>query len=73
MRVAGSPLNEPRFIQLDQRDWDSMRDRLLHLEEDNRRLNTQMLLLMQGVKERLDVFSVLLARLESTVAGKDVE
>ena len=86
MRVAGSPINEPKYITLDQRDYDRIRDRLLHaeeavdaasaritaLEESNRRLNAQMLMLMQGVKERLDVYGVLLSRLESTVAGKDV-
>jgi hypothetical protein len=72
MKVAGSPINEPRYVQLDQRDWDSVRDRLLQLEEEQRRLNNQLLLLMQGVKERFDVLGVLLARLEGSVAGKDV-
>ena len=72
MRGSGTPFNKPRSVQLDQRDWDSIRDRLLKVEEDNRRLNAQMLMLMQGVKERLDVYGVLLTRLESTVAGKDV-
>jgi hypothetical protein len=47
-------------------------DRLLKVEEEQRRLNNQLLLLMQGVKERFDVLGVLLTRLESAVAGKDV-
>jgi hypothetical protein len=72
MRGTGTPFNEHRYVEIDQRDWDRIRDRLLHLEEDNRRLNAQMLMLMQGVKERLDVYGVLLARLESSVARKDV-
>jgi len=72
MRVAGSPINEPRYIQLDQRDWDVVRDRLLKLEEEQRRMAHEMALLQEGIKERLNEQRVLLARLESTVAGKDV-
>ena len=54
MKVAGSPLNEPRYITLDQRDWDSIRDRLLQLEEEQRRMAHEMALLKEGIKERLN-------------------
>jgi hypothetical protein len=72
MRVAGSPINSPRVVQLDQRDWDSIRDRLLRLEEENRRLANDLALFQQGMKERLDVFSLLLSGFEARLVGKDM-
>lgn len=59
-------------ISVDRRDWNSLRDRVIKLEEDNRRLHNQMALFMNGCKERIDVFSVLLARFEADLARKDV-
>ena len=72
MKVAGSPLNGPRYVTLDQRDWDSIRDRLLQLEEEQRRMAHEMALLQEGIKERLNEQRLLLARLESALVGKDV-
>jgi SpoVK/Ycf46/Vps4 family AAA+-type ATPase len=93
MKVVGSPINEPRYVQLDQRDWSSLRDRqaenqdrivfledavktandrMQKLEETNRQLHAQMSLLLNGTKERLDVFGVLLSEFEARLAGKDV-
>lgn len=57
----------------DRRDWNGMRERITELEAENRRLRSEMALFQEGVKERLDVFSVLLAGLESALARKDVE
>lgn len=93
VKVVGSPINEPRYVQLDQRDWSSLRDRQVQnqdridfledavktsndriqkLEETNRQLHAQMSLLLNGTKERLDVFGVLLSGFEAQMVGKDV-
>jgi hypothetical protein len=93
VKVIGSPINEPRYVQLDQRDWSSLRDRQVEnqdritfledavktandrialLEADNRRLHQQEALLINGVKERLDVFGVLLSGFEARLVGKDL-
>jgi hypothetical protein len=68
MIVAGTPINPPEMILIDRRDFNSLRDRVLHLEEELRRQAREMALFQQGAKERFDVISVLLARLEDTVA-----
>jgi hypothetical protein len=86
MKIAGSPINEPRYISLDLRDWERMRDRVAFLEDaeqtnrnriealelEVRRLTQQEALFMNGTKERLDVFGLLLAGFEARLVGKDV-
>jgi hypothetical protein len=68
-----SPIHEARNVTLDQRDWDSVRDRLLQLEEEQRRIAHEMALFQEGVKERLNVFNLLLSKLEAAMARKDLE
>jgi len=57
---------------VDPRDWNAWRDRLLKVEEEQRAMRREMALYQQGCKERLDVISVLLSRLEDAVARKDL-
>jgi hypothetical protein len=70
MKVAGTEIKPPEYVMLDRRDLNSIRERLAFLEDKQRAQENQMALLMQGVKERLNVFGVLLTRLETIVAGE---
>ena len=66
------PIDPQDRIEIDRRDWDSLRDRVIHLEENNRMLFRTMGLLQQGIKERFDEQRLLLSRLESAVERKDL-
>ena len=59
-------------MTIDPRDLQALRDEIVLLKEDNRSLHREMALYQQGCKERFDAISVLLARLEAAVVGRDV-
>lgn len=52
-----SPINEPKHLLIDQRDWDSMRQRLLRLEEE-----------IAALKEAFHERDLLLTRIADTLA-----
>lgn len=52
-----SPINEPKHLLIDQRDWDSMRQRLLRLEEE-----------IAALKEAMNERDLLLSRIADTLA-----
>lgn len=61
-------------MDIDPRDWKRLRERMIYAEEhirelqsENKRIRAEMALFQQGVKERLDVFGLLLTGVENTV------
>lgn len=74
MKVSGTPINEPRYVTVDARDLDSLRQRVRNVEDDNNEIRKLIALHMQGVKELFDERErLLLAKFEAQVARKDVE
>ncbi len=73
-------------IEIDVRDWNAWRDRIIDIEqacreakEENARLRSlvlglqgQFALMMQGTRERMDYVGLLLSELEAKVARKDL-
>jgi hypothetical protein len=62
-----------RDISAVRNDLAKVYDHIYALEESNRQLHREMALMQEGVKERLNVYGVLLSRLEAALAGAKLE